>query len=204
MDLKTRLENELIFAKIPHANLVISGFNEKGIFTVEDFINYDIEQIKSYSTRKRYSAFQKILKYKYLGEPFTMDIILEREYNDEAQIFCNLYRDTTKLGFGDYHFELLAKEILNKKGSCKMIDIISIMSEKFDFLKKFYIEYYDSQMKKENIEKVSIDSDKKSLNTLKNELVSLLNQRNILDTKIALLLEQINTLEGGKTNNARK
>lgn len=204
MDLKTRLENELIFAKIPHANLVISGFNEKGIFTVEDFINYDIEQIKSYSMRKQYSAFQKILKYKYLGESFTMDIILEREYNDEAQIFCNLYRDITKLGFGNYHFELLAKEILNKKGSCKMIDIISKMSEKFDYLKKFYIEYYDTQMKKENIEKVSVDSDKKSLDTLKNELVSLLNQRNILDTRIALLLEQINTLEGGKTNNARK
>ena len=39
---------------------------------------------------------------------------------------------------------------------------------------------------------------------LKNQLVSLMNKRNELDLQISSLLEQINTLEGGKIANGRK
>ena len=204
MDLKTRLEDESIFAKKYQAGMTIKTLNEKGIFTVEDFINCDIAKVIHSSSRKQLFAFQKILKYKYLGEPLAMDIILEKEYPDEIIIDRDLKRDIIKLGFGSYGFYSLAKEILNKKGSCKMIDIILRLDDKFDFLKEFYIEYYNTQILKENVEEAPVESDKNSLDTLKNELVGLLNQRNALDTKIASLLEQINTLEGGKTNNARK
>ena len=51
---------------------------------------------------------------------------------------------------------------------------------------------------------LNIVENKEELEILKNELMVLLDQRNALDIKISSLLEQINTLEGSKNNNARK
>lgn len=207
MDLKTKLCDESIFSERPYGIGITNRLVVKGIHTVEDFINCDIHQMSgSPGTQKQFRAFQKILRYKYLDEPLTTDILLEKEYNNEEKIEFALRKDMIKLGFSEYCFNGLAKEILDKNGSCKMIDIISSLDEKFDYLKDFYVAYYNTQKRKENEnkEEESIDNDKKSLDTLKNELVCLLNQRNELDTKISSLLEQINTRQGGKTNNARK
>lgn len=97
-------------------------------------------------------------------------------------------------------------------------------------LVNFYVNYYNTVMKIEKNKNVAVDGNENSLNLLeqitelekrKNELVNslnqvteleklkkellcLLNQKKEVDTKILLLIEKINTLEGGKSNNARK
>lgn len=209
MDIKTRLEEEDIFAKRKKPAPVIDSLNKRGIYTVEDYINYDVEQNFYDSVRrKEFRAFQKILRYKYLGEPLLLDVILEKEISNETENIRKFHQDVERnlmiLGF-NFPGGLYAKKMIAQTGSCKIIDIIlNDAPERYDFLKDFYIEYYNTKIKKENKEEIPVESDKGSLDTLKSELVSLLNQRNSLDTKISLLLEQINTLEGGKTNNARK
>lgn len=203
-----KLEDEIIFSKKPSGKLTITALNKKGIFTIENFINSDINQITSDSNRKKqFRAFQKILRYKYLGEPLTIDVILDREYKNEQEINLSLHDDMIGLGFGNYFWGNFPTEILAKKGSCKMRDVILYIhgrDEHFSFLTNFYVEYYNTQMKKDEKEEHIIENDKESLSTLKDELVTLLNQRNALDLKISTILEKINTLKGEKDLNARK
>ena len=212
MNLKTKLSDESIFYKKVQSNIAINRLNSKGIHTVEDFINGDVEKMTtSPRTRKVFRALQKILRYKYLNEPLILDIILEKEYDDKT-LECQLSKDLASLGFEVYHPEELAKKYLKKHGTCKMIDLL-LTKTIFDVydtyeLRNFYIEYYNAQMKKKKDEKNetshNIVENKEELEILKNELMVLLDQRDALDIKISSLLEQINTLEGSKNNNARK
>ena len=205
MDLKTKLGEDIIFGKMERGKQVVTTLNKKGIFTVEDFINSDIDQIASHGNlRKNYRAYQEILKYIYLGVPLTMDVLLEKE----CSMGNELNKHMSRLGFAGYGApiweSIIARISFKNGGKCRYIDLIKELSSKFEYLTDFYIEYYNTQLNKQNVEETPVESDKKSLDTLKNELIGLLNQRNALDTKIASLLEQINALEGGKTNNARK
>lgn len=205
MDLKTKLGEDGIFGKMERGKQIVTTLNKKGIFTVEDFINSDIDQIASHAdVRKNYRAYQEILKYKYLGIPLTMDVLFEKQCLKGRA----LEKDMGRLGFASYGAYAWERDItrisIENGGKCRYIDLLKELGSKFEYLTDFYIEYYNTQIKKENKEEELIENEKDSLDTLKNELVGLLNQRNALDAKIASLLEQINTLEGGKTNNARK
>lgn len=205
MDVKIKLGEDRIFSKMERGKQIVTTLNKKGIFTVEDFINSNVEEIASHtSVRQNYRAYQEILKYIYLGVPLTMDVLLEKE----CSMGKELEKHMSRLGLAGYGCRAwentINKIAFENGGKCRYIDLLKVIESKFEYLTDFYIEYYNTQIEKENKGEVTVESDKKSLDTLKKELISLLNQRNALDTKIALLLEQINTLEGGKTNNARK
>ena len=75
MDINTRLENEDLFdSQSSKGKNRIIALNEKGIFTVEDFINCDINNItKTSYIRSHYIAIQYALRYKYKGEPLVTD-----------------------------------------------------------------------------------------------------------------------------------
>jgi hypothetical protein len=82
MDINTRLENEVLFdSQSSKGKNRIIALNEKGIFTVEDFINCDITNItKTSYIRSHYIAIQYALKYKYKGEPLVTDVLLDRNF----------------------------------------------------------------------------------------------------------------------------
>lgn len=99
MDLKTELSKESIFIEKSQSVITINNLNKKGIYTIEDFINNDVEKItKTPTTRKTYRAIQKILRYKYLGEPLVLDIILDKEY-DAKTSKNQITNDLVTLGF---------------------------------------------------------------------------------------------------------
>lgn len=208
MDIKTRLGEDIIFPKKFRGITSVETLNEKGIFTVEDFINCDVELISSSKQQStQFRAFQDLFKSYYLGQSLIREPILENEYGiDDLDNYLN---DIEKLGYvtrGGYYSGIF-KAMLSGQSTVKMVEILRAnipqdkSVSKVGFLNELYVNYYDEKQKEKQ---ASAEQEIDSLITLKNELVSLLNQRNMLDTKIASLLEQINTLEGGKTNNARK
>lgn len=205
MDINTRLEDEIIFAKRPMAKKVITTLNNKGIYTVADFINCSIEQLSNnLYAKKQFRAFQKILRCKYLGEPLPPDITLSKEYPSKERIRMNLNKDMMNLGFGEYNFNHVAETILIQNGTCKIIDIIFRLNEKFDYLKEFYIQYYNTEVKNGIDDVHVITSEKNNLVELKRELENLLNQRKILDKRISFLLDQINSITESRPRNTRK
>lgn len=197
MDLKTKLEDEILFSE--EKSLFFKHLNEKGIYTIEDYINADLG--RTYQ-RIKHRGFQGILRYKYLDEPLVVDILLKRKYGREE---INLIiQDMRKLGFEMYHKSLynLIKDLNPEKDYVKMIDIINKLSYYTGYIniKNFYIEYYNNVTKQENVGK----DEKETLESLKNELTNLIKRRNELDSKISSLLEQVNALEGEQNVNGRK
>ncbi len=222
MDVKTRLENEELFGSQPGRRVIF--LNTKKIFTVEDFINCDINQITaSCYTRRYYMALQHALKYKYKGEPLALDVLLDREY----QIGHEHYKMSTDydlniseakiLGFEDSKLSSYARRILKSKmidnddyyptknGRYKqdfytvsIIEILDMMASKGDKLAKFYVDY----KRKKGIEENQQDSTE-YYEKLKSEIILLTVERDKLDKKILELTEQLNALKGEKTANER-
>lgn len=205
-DTKINLNEEALFAEKPYVMRTINTLNKKGIFTVEEFINTDSRDLATDGNRrKQFRAFQEILKYKYLGTPMVIDVLLDKEYTSTNDSISN---DLVTLGFGNSLWDGMAENFYKSKGPFKIIDFIMELDNSFDYLKFFYIEYYNSnnKLRKKNINgsTPSYDKDKDYLESLKNELVNVLLQRKKLDEHISLLLAQISKLEGVIKSHARK
>ncbi len=229
MDINTRLENEDLFdSQNAKGKNRIVALNNKGIFTVEDFINCDIATITSTSyLRNYYVAIQYALKYKYKGEPLVTDVLLEQEFEIDRfrvrhaspQIHI---RFAKKLGFENYMISQIVKgEIRNKMEENKdfyqrdiaksggfkqqyyyisMMEILKVIAQSGDKLAQFYVDYQEQKSLEEGQQK----SNTEILEKLKNEIVSLTTQRDKLDEKIRQLTEQVQKLEGGNISNGRK
>ena len=123
MDINTRLENEDLFdSQSSKGKNRIIALNEKGIFTVEDFINCDITNItKTSYIRSHYIAIQYALRYKYKGEPLVTDVLLDRNFRVPrskialASHYDFYIRNMTKLGFENYSTSQIGKKILINK-----------------------------------------------------------------------------------------
>jgi len=186
------IENEPLFFKRHQPRKVIKFLNEKGIYTIEDYINCDLDIIYGKgSSKKRMIATQKILKYKYLGEPFTLDVLLTKEYTSYIDVKKYFLKDLATLGIDHTTYVNTALEILEQKGFVTIMDLIyTEMPKRYDYLNEFYIEYYETQILNKSNE-VTGDN----LRELKKELESLIGERNKLDSKIALLQSQIIQME---------
>lgn len=203
MGLKTKLIDEKLFSQ--KEPLFFEHLEQKGIYTVEDYINADIKRL-ALALRRRHlhEAYRKILKYKYLGEPLVFDVLLEKKYGRKDE--SAMINDFRTLGFSEFDFlgdlRRLLVDLNPKDDYVKMIDIINNLPymTKHINTKNFYIEYYNNVMKQE----VNDKDVKDVLESLKNELVILTKKSNELDKKISLLLEQINTFEGEKNINGKK
>lgn len=95
----------------------IIALNERGIFTVEDFINCNITNItKTSYIRSHYIAIQYALKYKYKGEPLVTDVLLDRNFRvPRSKIALSSHYDfyiraMTKLGFENYSTSQIEKK----------------------------------------------------------------------------------------------
>lgn len=230
MNINTRLENEDLFdSQNAKGKNRIIALNEKGIFTVEDFINCDITNItKTSYIRSHYIAIQYALRYKYKGEPLVTDVLLDRNfrvprYKIALGSHYDFYiRDMTKLGFENYSTSQIGKKILVNKmvenndyyphkiaanGGIKqeyynvsMMEILKVKAQSGDKLAKFYVDYHS----KKSLEEEQKKSDFEILEKLKNEIVLLTTQRDKLDKKIRELTEQVQKIKGGNISNGRK
>lgn len=230
MDINTRLENEVLFdSQSSKGKNRIIALNERGIFTVEDFINCDITNItKTSYIRSHYIAIQYALKYKYNGEPLVTDVLLDRNFRvPRSKIALGSHYDfyiraMAKLGFENYSMSQIGKKILVNKmkenddyyshriaanGGIKqeyynvsMMEILKVKAQSGDKLAQFYVDYQEQKSLEEGQQK----SNTEILEKLKNEIVSLTAQRDKLDDKIRQLTEQVQKLEGGNISNGRK
>ena len=225
MDIKTRLENEELFSFQPNIGKKrIIALNNKGIFTIEDFLNSDVAHITTTSyMRKYYIAVQHILKYKYKGEPLVLDVLLDKEYEVSREkyglnpSFEPIIANAPKLGFKPRSFSQIARHILalkmikNDDYSAKndgykqnyytvsIFEILKGLALAGDKLAQFYVEYHEKQ-ELENKQQTSSETLKK----IKKEIDLLTSQENELDQKIYQLEKQVQTLEGGNIVNGRK
>lgn len=210
MNIKIKLEDEPIFNMLDsYTKRKIKKLKEKGINTVEDFINRDLLVDPVYSDKDgnlKIKAFQSILKYKYLNKVLTNDIFLETEYHG-YQSMKTFYR----LGFEGVYNKYA--EILKEKKEIRIIDVLESMALRLDNsqakdLAQFYVDYYKKEIKKEYIEdktgESSLASNKKELEKYKDQLISLLIERNKLDEKINNLTEKVRLLQEGDITNAKK
>lgn len=193
------IENEPLFSKREQPGKIIKFLNEKGIYTIDEFINCDLDAIYGKaSNKKRMIAIQKILKYKYLGEPLTFDILLTKEYTTYWDIKKYFMKDLRTLGIDHTTYADRALDIVEQKGSVTIMDLMyTEIADNYNYLKEFYIEYYETKMINQSNE-ISTDN----LKVLKKELESLIEERNKLDSKISLLQSQIIQMEESNTKNA--
>lgn len=232
MDIKTRLENEDLFdSQDAICKKRIISLNERGIFTVEDFINCDIASItKTSYLRKYYIAIQHVLKYKYKGEPLALDVLLDKEFEIRRSVYGYGYetfsqvkiRIARNLGFESSRAGRIAKEIVKKKaidnddyyphsadknGGFKQdsynVSIMEILKAIAQSGDKLAQFYVDYKDKIE-LEERQQQTSSETLEKLKSEIVLLTTQREELDKKIRQLTEQVQILEGGGIVNGRK
>lgn len=226
MDLNTKLRYEELF-KIclesagPYqtkVNLDITNLAKKNIFTVGDFLNTDVDKMTTNKyKRKIYRIVKDILNNKYNGIKMVRDVVLERTLTKEdfqETIWRLLYEELGIIVSTKTADNLLAREFGE---SVKVIDVLKIISIiEYDLpsaksLTDFYIAYYEKEnvnssyivennTAQNNCVENDIVKEKTTVESLKDELIRLLNQRNALDMKISELLNQVNALEGGKTN----
>lgn len=204
MDVKTKLEYEpIFFAEDKLSKNRIKKLYDKGIITIEDFINADLENIvKSPYILIQYQAFKQILKHKYLNSILVNDVLLEQETD-----IWNVQYYLKKLGFAFSptnenlllpDFEIKRSSLAN--ASFKVIEIIKeinsyVIANQPKVLSEFYIDYYNKNMIKNQIE----GNDSEVIDELKQQLVELLDLRNKLDVKIEKINELVNSLEGRKS-----
>lgn len=211
MDLNTKLEDEVLFsANESGCKRRVGILKKKGIFTIEDFINTDIDSL--ISTKEiaiQFKALQKILRYKYLGETLVQDVILDNKYNKD--MIGKLYNDLCRLGFYKASYGYRFKEIVysvvtrNESDNLKILDFLREIalkstSSQAKVIAQFYVDYYDKNLNKQQDENISPGS----IEDLKKQLVTLVAQVNKLNDKMAELIEQVNSLEGGSITNGRK
>ena len=154
MDIKDRLESIDLFEpqSATGKNRIIS-LNNKGIFTVEDFINCDIDGLtKTSYIRREYKAIQHVLRYKYKGEPLVLDVLLDKSFSlrrsdvmglTTTPYFNAIEKSFRRIGLGG----LTASHIAIKLAKEKMVD-------NHDF---YSYDAVDGKFKKDKYEVLVID-----------------------------------------------
>lgn len=230
MDIKTRLEDDKVLFADFQSNVartnILMVLNQKGIFTVEDLINIDMKNLPA-SNRKTYNAMAHVFRNAYLGQDLVYDELFQIEFKSEpdgliyihglpapdihglpapgdikecSQALLNLGLVKGNLNSVMWHLrslvphdttftieELLRENKVNSTGPN---------------LRRYYLQYIDNKKMKEqettNVSESTIDSG--ILSELKNQLSSLITMKEGLEQQIISLQQQIETLEGGKTN----
>ena len=218
-------DEELFLANLDYRNReqIIKKYKQRGINTIGDFINTDISDLtKRHHEFTKYviKTSYKMLKYKYQGKRMAEDVYLDETIKEDdfyihssdgsIEYDCQKIYNLLSLGFihSSYSANKFLEEIYNEiKGKeISAIEIIKrIIEDRKDRIGspsnaeigKFYLDYYKKEFmnSKDSVE---------TLTSLKKELSDLLTEREMLDSRISQLTDQINSLEGGNITNGRK
>ena len=199
MDIKKRLENEEFVGIAGNKKLRIKYLNENNIYTIEEFLNCDINLLyHSKESKTKVKIEKDILRYKYLQEPMVRDTLLTSDItiSDKEKCKYTMINALENLGFGNFsrvnrYFNEIAfnKVFNNASASIKIIDYLKCcLLDESDInynLISFYVNYYDTIIYNR---KITIKND---LQRMKDELVKLVLERKRLDKSIEKLTDEI-------------
>lgn len=199
MDIKKRLENEEFVGIAGNKKLRIKYLNENNIYTIEEFLNCDINLLYHSKESKTKVMIEKdILRYKYLQEPMVRDTLLTSDINisDKEKCKYTMINALENLGFGNfsrvnrYFNEIAFNKVFNNASvSIKIIDYLKCcLLDGSDInynLISFYVNYYDTIIYNRRI------TIKNDLQRMKDELVELVLERKRLDKSIEKLTDEI-------------
>lgn len=199
MDIKKRLENEEFVGIAGNKKLRIKYLNENNIYTIEEFLNCDINLLyHSKESKTKVKIEKDILRYKYLQEPMVRDTLLTSDItiSDKEKCKYTMINALENLGFGNFsrvnrYFNEIAfnKVFNNASASIKIIDYLKCcLLDESDInynLISFYVNYYDTIIYNR---KITIKND---LQRMKDELVKLVLERKRLDKSIEKLTTEI-------------
>lgn len=203
MDIKKRLEKEEFVGIAGNKKLRIKYLNENNIYTIEEFLNCDINVLyHSKESKTKVKIEKDILRYKYLQEPMTRDTLLTSDItiSDKEKCKYTMINALENLGFGNFsrvnrYFNEIAfnKVFNNASASIKIIDYLKCcLLDESDInynLISFYVNYYDTIIYNR---KITIKND---LQRMKDELVKLVLERKRLDKSIEKLATEIEKKE---------
>lgn len=196
MDLKTRLEDEELFCIGSNGKNRVPAVNKKGVYTVEDFLNCDVDYLSS--SNKQYRVLKDVISCKYKNTPLLRSVYLDRTVSRDNVINI-MYNE---LGFKGIPNDLhrIIKDLSTSE--IKMIDVLRYISndERYAYkpLIDFYVSYYDNNHSKDE---TKIDNNN-NLKNARDEISFLLNLRERVDARITELNDQ-NDKEK-RSSNARK
>ena len=199
MDIKKRLENEEFVGIAGNKKLRIKYLNENNIYTIEEFLNCDINLLyHSKESKTKVKIEKDILRYKYLQEPMARDTLLTSDItiSDKEKCKYTMINALENLGFGNfsrvnrYFNEIAFNKVFNTaSASIKIIDYLKCcLLDESDInynLISFYVNYYDTIIYNR---KITIKND---LQRMKDELVKLVLERKRLDKSIEKLTTEI-------------
>lgn len=222
--LEMRLEDEPFLNSKPNFGQNLIGLHNRGIYTLNDFINMDLKSIPDKERRNAFFRMIDILKCKYLGEDLVCDVLLQKVYPGTYEEYLKLKekyhypdimeewlmrdilriskRDCSKLGipFREREYRRLFLPS-SKQTTLSMKDYLEsedIRNSRAKYLVDFYLEYLKN---KDNKKDDAMDSAK--LEALKKQLSSLTSQIDDLNKQIEDVKVQIQLISEGR-NNARK
>ena len=81
LDVKTKLEDEPILSVGNAGMNRVRALKEKGINTIEEFLNCDVRTLSQFEEgRRKYRIYQDVLSNKYLGTPLLRASYLDAKY----------------------------------------------------------------------------------------------------------------------------
>ena len=197
--LDMRLEDEPFLNSKANFYQNLIGLHNRGIYTVNDFINMDLKKIPEKRRRYEFLRIIEVLRYKYFGEDLTCDFLLKSHIDS----FDGYFRqDCLKLGipFIERVYNRFVQSNIDKS-NLTMIDYMKdydIRNGRAKYLVDFYLEYIKTKEDKKEDTKISTE-----LEVLKTQLSSLIKQKEDLDKQIIDVQNQIKIMSEAK-NNVRK
>lgn len=216
MDVNTNLrEDEFLFPSENRNNraseLVIKWLNKNEIYTINDLINCNQNDFRSYGFYF-IRALVQIMRYRYLGEELINDVLLEKEYTKKSVMA--LTKDLRMLGFGQNNMSnkemeknvqlFLSSQVeepITMEQVLKEIKGVGVRPVSNADFSGFYLGYLEQ--KRKNDQQDISNPTKEVLEGLKLQLQGLVMMRNGLDKQIEDIQKQIDTLNKGEEIHGR-
>lgn len=236
MDIKTRLEDDTVLLCRPTKHKsentkIIRNLNKRGVFTIEDLINYDLKKIIS-GIRPIFMSMIDVYRHEYLEEPLVLEVLFDKEYEHSFEGYKESFKDLRKLGLislGNWdriytlisHFDgkviedktkpnhqlvgvIVSPKYVDKKFNLQPlleVDNYIVKNDAVD-LRGYYLEYLE---KKKNQSQCNIKSNEADiLAELKKQLQFLISMRDNIDEQINLIQKELKENDRGENKNVRK
>jgi len=199
---------------------ILPELNKKGVYTIEDLINSDIDELfkeKTNSVKTSWKGKVAALRTKYLEEPLSTEEFLYYTFpktQDKEELHNRLKKIFNILGLESPSQKLVDTYYLEDVDNLRTIDFISRQFNEFGGyyggsgvkteLNHFYIQYDKKKQHEDRFDAFSIEEladarDKiKALYDINPEIFDLVLTKDIIDNRIALLDRKIDERTGKK------
>ena len=212
MNIKTYLEDDTVLfnrmVNLVSRCKVISSLNSRGIFTIEDFINYN-ERDYPINSRRFYQAMSHIFECAYLDKKLVYDSVLRKHYVADYNGCVTCSHDLQKIGIKGYGSARSVLDLISddenepiKKGKTtfsmkQVLELVQINSGISNAIRSYYLDYLDDEKTKmkHDEDDLLLNSTREELETMLEVMKELVYHNKMATQKIIELQERINRLE---------